>query len=137
MRFLATGSLQSARGPRRLVTLGLVFFAVFLLLQWVRLHLEEIPPEGLPSAALLEALHLDAFFFGTFFLFVEAVRLRLPGGNELFFWLDLLSIALIMILRFVAGNYPFLHSMVLWFFVPAFLWLFLSLGRLTTFMYRS
>jgi len=137
VRFLSTGSLTTARGPRRLVGLSLVFFACFLFLQWLRLYLEEVPPEGLPRAALLEALHLDAFFFGMFFLFVEAVRLRLPDQGQLYFWLDLGAIVLIMSLRILAGAYPVLSVPSAFLYGCAFIWLFVSLGRLFSRLYRS
>jgi hypothetical protein len=108
MKFLITGSIHSARGPRLILTCALVFFLFFTGAHLAReagstglapdnvvanLYggetrslpaLDDVrePPPGF--LALLEDLHMDLFFFGLVGLFLGAVlyQVRAAPGTK-------------------------------------------------------
>ncbi len=93
MKFLITGKLNEARGPRRITTLAIVFFAFFILAHIFReINAYGITPEeiaasfhgqaGEPAArswkVLLEEIHIDSILYALVLLFLDSVLYQTP-----------------------------------------------------------
>lgn len=99
MKFLITGKIHQSRGPRAILTLALLFIALFVAAHFLRdaltlgLSPERIARNADPGitgadriAALLEELHVDLFLYAMTLLTVSAslFELRLSASTKKF-----------------------------------------------------
>ncbi|MEQ9364894.1 MAG: hypothetical protein RIF32_11655 [Leptospirales bacterium] len=160
MKFLITGSLRSARGPRTLITLSLALFILFIAAHAIResgstgLTFESVqanlyggphedlslfePPPGF--IAILEDLHMDLFFFGLLGLFLGSilyqVRLDERAKQFLLYAIFLLPLAYIFsrgLSYFFAGA----AFLVLPAAVASYFVLLLTMGLILRDLYRT
>ncbi len=83
MKFIVTGSIQSSRGPRLIVSCALIFIILFIAAHAVReiqatgfypaQIRENLGGEGKSFVLILEDLHIDIFLFSMALLFLFSI----------------------------------------------------------------
>jgi len=74
MKFLITGDIGSRKGPRKIITILLLFFLLFMILRlWRELLQIETYTVGSSAVAALEEAHIDLFLYSIIFLVLGSV----------------------------------------------------------------
>lgn len=151
MKFLITGPLRTARGPRRIVAFSLFFFCLFLLAHGYReIAVYGLTPQEmatnihgsaqLPAArsfrAALEDAHVDIFLYALLLLFLDSIHYQI-GPRRLLpnaAW----TAALLLVLARMGALY-FAPAVYLWWLAALALHLLLAimLVRILRFLYFS
>ena len=152
MKFLITGQLRSARGPRRIISFSLLFFFLFLCAHAFReIAVYGITPAEIatviygsaeaPAArglkAALEDVHLDIFLYSLVLLFLDSLYYQVPPARRLLpntTWLS----ALLFVGAKIAALY-FSPAIYFWIASGVALHLFLlaMMYRIVRFLYSS